>query len=67
LLTEATTCEHEKTENSCALMLKHKEALWTFVDIEEVEPRNNFAEQLIRFYVSSIACKNGNRRSCSRS
>ncbi|NOR81304.1 MAG: IS66 family transposase [Methyloprofundus sp.] len=51
LLTEATTCGHQKTENSCALMLKHKEALWTFVDIEGIEPTNNYAEQLIRFYV----------------
>ena len=51
LLTEGTTCGHEKTENSCALILKHKDALWTFVDIEGIEPTNNFAEQLIRFYV----------------
>lgn len=51
LLTEATTCGHAKTENSCALILKHKEALWAFVDIEGIEPTNNFAEQLIRFYV----------------
>ncbi|MCK5872519.1 MAG: IS66 family transposase, partial [Methylococcales bacterium] len=51
LLTEGTTCRHKKTENSCALMLKHKDSLWTFVDIEGIEPTNNFAEQLIRFYV----------------
>ena len=51
LLTEGTTCGHTKTENSCAFMLKDKEALWTFVDIEGIEPTNNFAEQLIRFYV----------------
>ncbi len=51
LLTEGMTCGHEKTQNSCALILKHKEALWTFVDIEDIEPTNNFAEQLIRFYV----------------
>lgn len=51
LLTEGITCGHEKTQNSCALILKHKEALWTFVSIEGIEPTNNFAEQLIRFYV----------------
>lgn len=41
---------HIKTENSCKFILKDKEALWTFVDIEGIEPTNNFAEQLIRFY-----------------
>lgn len=51
LLQEGTLCGHEKTENSCKLILKHKESLWTFVEIEGVEPTNNFAEQLIRFYV----------------
>ncbi len=51
LLLEGTTCGHVKTENSCKLILKHKESLWTFVEIEGVEPTNNLAEQLIRFYV----------------
>ena len=57
LLTEGTTCGHTKTENSCAFILKDKEALWTFVDIEGIEPTNNFAEQLIRFYVGSNPIK----------
>jgi len=51
LLAEGTTCGHKKTENSCAFILKAKESLWTFVDIKGIEPTNNFAEQLIRFYV----------------
>ena len=51
LLKEGTICGHKKTENSCKEILKYKLALWTFVDIEGVEPTNNFAEQLIRFYV----------------
>jgi transposase len=29
-------------------ILKHREALWTFVDIEGVEPTNNHAEQQVR-------------------
>lgn len=51
LLQEGVVCGHQKTENSCKLILKHKDSLWTFVDIEGVEPTNNLAEQLIRFYV----------------
>jgi transposase len=51
LLEKGTTCGHKKTENSCALLLKHKVSLWIFVDIEGIEPTNNFAERLLRFYV----------------
>ena len=51
LLMEGTTCGHKKTENTCKQILKHKAALWSFVDIEGVEPTNNLAEQQIRFYV----------------
>lgn len=29
-------------------ILKHREALWTFVDVEGVEPTNNHAEQQVR-------------------
>ncbi len=50
-LTEGTNCGHEKTEGTCTQILKHKQSRWTFVDIEGIEPTNNFAEQLIRFYV----------------
>lgn len=51
LLTEGTTCGHKKTENSCKQILKFKAALWSFVEFEGIEPTNNLAEQLIRFYV----------------
>lgn len=36
---------------SCADMLKHREALWTFVDREGVEPTNNHAERELRAFV----------------
>ena len=36
---------------SCADMLKHREALWTFAHVRGVEPTNNHAEQLIRAFV----------------
>lgn len=51
LLTEGTMCSHKKTENTCKHILKFKAALWSFVEFEGVEPTNNLAEQLIRFYV----------------
>jgi transposase len=36
---------------SCADMLEHKAALWTFVANEDVEPTNNHAEREIRAFV----------------
>ncbi len=37
-----------KTEGTCHAMLKRREALWTFVEVEGVEPTNNTAERSIR-------------------
>jgi transposase len=37
-----------KTKATCRNILKHKEALWTFVDQEGVEPTNNAAERALR-------------------
>lgn len=51
LLEEGTVCGHQKTENTCQKILRHKQALWTFVDIDGVEPTNNLAEQQLRPYV----------------
>jgi transposase len=50
-LEEGTTCGESKTENTCKNILKSKEALWTFIENEGVEPTNNRAEQIIRSYV----------------
>jgi transposase len=36
---------------SCADILAHKEALWTFVERNDVEPTNNHAEREIRAFV----------------
>jgi hypothetical protein len=43
--------DFSKTAATCNRLLKLKEALWTFVSIEGVEPTNNLAEQVIRWYV----------------
>lgn len=36
---------------SCADVLEHKDALWTYLEVEDVEPTNNHAEQQIRGFV----------------
>ena len=40
-----------RVSGSCADILQHKEALWTFVDRKGVEPTNNHAEREIRSFV----------------
>ena len=51
LLGTGVSCGHKKTKAFCKRLLKLREALFTFVDVEGVEPTNNHAEQLIRSYV----------------
>src|SRR5262249_4705680 len=36
---------------SCANILEHRMALWTFVDVDGVEPTNNHAERELRAFV----------------
>lgn len=48
LLDEGTACGHAGAEGKCRSILKLKEALWTFVRVEGVEPTNNAAERDIR-------------------
>ncbi len=36
---------------SCADILEHRQALWTFVDREDVEPTNNHAERELRAFM----------------
>ena len=40
--------QHATTQATCRNILKYKEALWTFVDREGVEPTNNAAERALR-------------------
>jgi len=51
LLAEGAACPHLKTSKTCAKILKHAEALWTFVRVEGVEPTNNGAERAVRHAV----------------
>ncbi len=48
LLSEGLTCSNKKSVGTCIQILKVKEALWTFIEKEGIEPTNNIAEQVIR-------------------
>jgi transposase len=48
LLEVGRRCGMPKTAGTCRDILKRREALWTFVQVEEVEPTNNAAERSIR-------------------
>jgi transposase len=48
LLREGTTLNYDKTRRTCQNILKLEVSLWTFVDVEGVEPTNNDAERPLR-------------------
>ena len=48
LLEVGRRCGMPKTAGTCRDILKRREALWTFVQVEGVEPTNNAAERSIR-------------------
>lgn len=48
LLEIGTLLGHKETRRTCQNILKIKQALWTFVDQEGVEPTNNAAERALR-------------------
>ena len=48
LLDEGSRCGVPKTAGTCQDMLQRRAALWTFVQVEGVEPTNNTAERAIR-------------------
>jgi len=48
LLRQGSSCSHSATAGTCRDILKREAALWTFVDVDGVDPTNNHAEQKIR-------------------
>ena len=48
LLRQGSHCSHSATAGTCRDILKRESALWTFVDVEGVQPTNNLGEQKIR-------------------
>lgn len=51
LLERAVKLKLPHVSGSCEDILKHRAALWTFVDTEGVEPTNNHAERELRAFV----------------
>ena len=51
LLERAAKSKLAHVSGSCADILKHRAALWTFVDQEGIEPTNNHAERELRAFV----------------
>jgi transposase len=51
LLERGEKANIERLSGSCADMLAHRDALWTFVTHEGVEPTNNHAELELRDFV----------------
>lgn len=51
LLARAVASNIDRLSGSCANILAHKLALWTFVDTDGVEPTNNHAERELRAFV----------------
>lgn len=51
LLARAVAANIDRLSGSCANILAHKLALWTFVDHDDVEPTNNHAERELRAFV----------------
>lgn len=50
-LERGADAEIDRVSGACADMLAHREALWTFVTNEGVEPTNNHAERELRAFV----------------
>jgi transposase len=48
LLREAVVCAEKKTAGMAREMLRFEKCLWTFVDVPDLEPTNNFAERCLR-------------------
>ncbi len=51
LLDEAATSPCIRTQGKAKALLKYRDALWTFVDVEGVPPTNNEAERALRHAV----------------
>jgi len=50
-LERAVAADIERLSGSCADVLEHKQALWTFVARADVAPTNNHAERELRAFV----------------
>ena len=51
LLDEAAESPYTRTQGKAKALLKYRDALWTFVDVEGIPPTNNEAERALRHAV----------------
>jgi transposase len=51
LLRQAAVCAEKKTAGMAREMLRWEKCLWTFVDVPDLEPTNNFGERCLRHAV----------------
>lgn len=51
LLEQGVRLDVRGVSGACADILEHRQALWTFVDRDDVEPTNNAAERALRSFV----------------
>jgi transposase len=51
VLERAVASRIDRLAGSCANILDHRAALWTFIDVDGVEPTNNHAERELRAFV----------------
>jgi transposase len=51
VLERAVASDIDNLAGSCANILEHRVALWTFIDVNGVEPTNNHAERELRAFV----------------
>jgi transposase len=50
-LERAIAADIERLSGSCADVVEHKQALWTFMERDDVSPTNNHAERELRAFV----------------
>jgi transposase len=55
VLARAAASGIDRLAGSCANILEHRAALWTFVDTDGVEPTNNHAERELRRLVGLVS------------
>jgi transposase len=66
LLQKGVDTKIKGLSGSCKNILKHKEALWTYLNVQGVDPTNNHAERELREFVLWRRRCFGSFRSCSR-
>lgn len=50
-LRQGMLSKNRKTAGTCRHILSRKEALWQFIEVENIEPTNNTAERILRMLV----------------